>query len=78
MNSSKPRLAALLTATSLLSACGMTRSDLVSACPPVVAYSQPFLDRAAQELGFLPAGSAIQAMLADYAVMRDQARACQR
>ena len=56
----------------------MTRSDLVSACPPVVAYSQPFLDRAAQELGFLPAGSAIQAMLADYAVRRDQARACQR
>ena len=76
MNSLKPRLAALLTATSLLAGCGTARSDLVSACPPVVAYSQPFLDRAAQELGFLPAGSAIQEMLADYAVMRDQARAC--
>jgi hypothetical protein len=48
----------------------------VSACPPVVAYSGAFQARAAGELGLLPEGSAIAEMLRDYAVMREQARAC--
>ncbi|MEW5704934.1 MAG: hypothetical protein AB1781_10180 [Pseudomonadota bacterium] len=39
-------------------------------------YSQKFLARAADELDRLPPGSAIEQMLADYQVMRDQARAC--
>ena len=46
--------------------------------PPVVAYSRDLLARAADELDLLPAGSAIEQMLADYQVMRDQARACER
>jgi hypothetical protein len=45
--------------------------------PPVVPYSPDFLARAADELASLPAGSAIEQMLADYQVMREQARACE-
>lgn len=40
------------------------------------AYSGEFLARAAVELEGLPPGAAIEQMLADYQVMRDQARAC--
>jgi hypothetical protein len=46
------------------------------ACPPVVQYSRGFQTRAAVELGLLPEGSALAEMLADYAVLREQARAC--
>jgi hypothetical protein len=60
----------------LLAACATAPSDGAS-CPPVVAYSQEFLARAADELDRLPPGSAIEQMLADYQVMRDQARACE-
>jgi len=42
----------------------------------VVAYSQPVLDRAAKEVEELPEGTVLAGMLADYAVMRDQAWAC--
>ena len=47
-------------------------------CPPVVGYSRGFLARAAGELDMLPPGSAIEQMLADYQVARDQARVCGR
>jgi len=40
----------------------------------VVEYSPEFRARAAEELALLPEGSAIAEMLADYAVMREQAR----
>jgi hypothetical protein len=42
----------------------------------VVEYSREFQARAADELDLLPEKSAITEMLSDYAVMRDQARAC--
>jgi hypothetical protein len=42
----------------------------------VVEYSGEFLARAAGELDSLPADSAIEQMLADYQMMRDQARVC--
>jgi hypothetical protein len=42
----------------------------------VPAYSREFLTRAAGELQQLPPGAAIEQMLADYQVMRDQVRAC--
>jgi hypothetical protein len=42
----------------------------------VVEYGREFQARAAEELALLPHGSTIGEMLADYAVMRDQARAC--
>ena len=44
----------------------------------MVAYNREFLARTADQLDSLPAGSAIEQMLADYQVMRDQARACGR
>jgi len=69
---------ALAIATTLLAACATARSErpVGVVCPPVPSYSKPFLKRAADELGRLPFGSAIEQMLADYQVMRDQARAC--
>ena len=72
------RLAVLAIATSLLSGCatGGSEPKIVTVCPQVVEYSRDLQARAAEELGVLPARSAIAEMLSDYAVMRDQARAC--
>lgn len=42
----------------------------------VVEYSREFQARAAEELAMLPEESALEMMLTDYAVMREQARAC--
>ncbi len=72
----KLRLAVLAIATSLLTACATVGSEPggIAACPPVVEYSREFQAQAAEELTLLPEGSAIAEMLADYAVMRDQAR----
>jgi hypothetical protein len=74
----KRQLAALAIATSLLSGCATGGSDVgrLSTCPPVVEYGREFQVRAAEELTSLQDGSAIAEMLSDYAVMRDQARAC--
>jgi hypothetical protein len=67
----------LAIAASLLAGCATERSD-GSSCPPVVPYSPDFLARAADELDSLAAGSAIEQMLADYQVMRDQTRTCRQ
>lgn len=74
------QLAVLAIATSLLSGCATVGSDGSGpgACPPVVEYSREFQARAAAELALLPEGSAIENMLSDYAVMREQARAVRR
>lgn len=74
----KQQLAALAIVTNLLSGCATVGSEPRSAtvCPPVVEYSGELQERAAEEVVLLPDGSAITAMLADYSVMRDQARAC--
>ena len=77
MTSSRLSAVVLAIAASLLAGCATERSD-GAPCPPVVAYSREFLARAAGELDSLPPGSAIEQMLADYQVMRDQARACER
>jgi len=42
----------------------------------VVEYNAGFQTRTAEEVQALPEGSAIVKMLSDYAVMREQARAC--
>jgi hypothetical protein len=76
VTSCKPLLAVLAIAVSLLAGCATEHSN-GSPCPPVVEYSLEILSRAAGELDSLPVGSAIEQMLADYQVMRDQARACQ-
>ena len=77
MTSLRLRAVVLTIAASLLAGCATERSD-GAPCPPVVAYSREFLAHAAGELDSLPAGSAIEQMLADYQVIRNQARACER
>ena len=47
-------------------------------CPPVPEYSAAFQARAAEEVEALPEGAALLTMMEDYAVMREQARACGR
>jgi hypothetical protein len=62
-----------------LTGCAMVGSDATpSACPPVVDYSRPQQARVADEMVKLPEGSLIIGWLADYAVLREQARACHR
>lgn len=69
---------ALVIATISLTACATGGSDPGSAaCPPVVAYDQAMRDRAAAELEALPDDTALVGMMADYAVMRAQARVCE-
>ncbi len=70
--------AVLVIATSLLSGCATVPSEDVrlATCPPVVEYRREFQAQAAEELALLPEGSAVAEMLADYAMMRDQARSC--
>nr|WP_299627695.1 hypothetical protein [uncultured Tateyamaria sp.] len=77
---SRQRRAVLVIATSWLTGCATVGSDGSGpgACPPVVEYSREFQARAADELALLPEGSAIVAMLSDYAVMRVQALGCIR
>lgn len=65
-----------LTLMLLLSACVMGSSKPQAHCPPVVPYSREAQTQVARELATLPAGALIPGWLADYAVMRDQARAC--
>ena len=74
----RPRLAVLAIATSLLSGCATVRSEdgRLATCPPVVEYSREFQAQAAEDLALLPEGSAIAEMLADYAVVQEQTRAC--
>ncbi len=72
------RLAALAIAAISLIGCATGGSEprMATVCPPVVEYDRKFQARAADELHLLPEGTAIAQMLADYSVMRDQARAC--
>lgn len=72
------QLAVLAIATSLLSGCATVGSEtgIVTICPQVVDYTREFQARAAEELVRLSDGSAIAEMLSDYAVMREQVRAC--
>ena len=59
-----------------LSACATGGSDTRVPCPPVVEYTAEDQARAADEVEELPEGAVIVRMLADYAGLRDQARAC--
>lgn len=73
----KRQIAALATATSLLSGCATVGSETggFQTCAPVGGYSREFQTRAAEELALLPEGSAIAEMLSDDSVMRDQVKA---
>ena len=71
-----PPPAALLIAMLWLTGCAMGGSDARAPCPPVVDYTAADQARAADEVEALPEGAVIARMLSDYAVLRDQARAC--
>lgn len=72
-----PPAAVLLIAMLWLSACGMGSSEArPNTCPPIVEYTKADEASAAAEVDELPEGAAIVRLLADYAVLRDQARAC--
>ncbi|NGQ93364.1 hypothetical protein G5V65_20980 [Rhodobacter sp. HX-7-19] len=74
---SMPPPAALLIVMLWLTGCGMVGSEKSVPCPPVVEYSAADQARAADEVEALPDGAVIVRMLADYTVLRDQARSCQ-
>lgn len=59
-----------------LTACAMADSDDRAPCPPIVDYTMADQATAADEVEALPEGAVIIGMLSDYAVLRDQARAC--
>jgi len=72
-----PPRAALAAATTFVNACAGVNTDIApSACPPVVEYSRAEQARVAAEVAALPEGAVIVGWLADYVVLRDQARAC--
>ena len=59
-----------------LTGCAMGGSETRAPCPPVVEYTAADQARAADEVEALPEGAVVVRMLIDYAVLRDQARAC--
>ena len=71
----KLQVAGLVIGTSLLTGCATARSDVAS-CLPVPTYSREFMARVAAEVRKLQAGSDVEHMLGDYAVMRAQAQVC--
>ena len=55
---------------------GACQTPIVTACPPVPAYSLEFQARLANEIHDLPPGSAIGTAIVDYKRLRDQLRIC--
>ena len=51
-------------------------SETSAPCPPVVDYTAADQVRAADELEALPEDAALVGMMAEYAVIRAQARVC--
>lgn len=66
----------LALALTLLNACMMGSSNAPSACPPIKEYSRAFQNRLAAEIEAAPEDAAFAEALKDYAVLRDQVRAC--
>ena len=61
----------------MLTGCAGVGSDSApGVCPPVVAYSEAEQAQMAKEVAELSDGAMITEWLADYAVLREQARAC--
>jgi len=71
-----PPATAPLIAMLWLSACAMGGSESNAPCPPLVEYGTAEQTSAAAEVEALPEGAMVVRMLSDYAVLRDQARAC--
>ena len=72
----QPR-AAFAAATIFLTACeGVSSDNPRRTCPPVVEYSRAEQARVAAAVTALPEAAVIAELLADYAMLRAQARAC--
>ncbi len=67
---------ALTIAMLWLSACAIAGSETAAPCPPIVDYPTADQATAADEVEELLEGAVIIRMLGDYAVLRDQVRAC--
>jgi hypothetical protein len=65
--------AVVLTASMLLCGCSEQRGG---DCPPLGDYDAAFKTRLAQELHGLGEDSAVARVVADYALLRQQVRAC--
>lgn len=61
---------------SFLSGCATANSDLTRACPPIKNYSKAVQKQMADELDTLPADSMLVAAMQDYALLREQIKAC--
>ena len=73
----KPQLAALVTATSLLTSCATVRSErIVGVCPPVVEYSRAEQALVASEIETLPESAILIGWLTDYILLREQTNIC--
>ncbi len=59
-----------------LSGCATANPDARAPCPPVVLYSATEQARAKSEVAALPESAVAVRMPSDYAVLRDQVRAC--
>ncbi|KAA5602810.1 hypothetical protein F1188_20240 [Roseospira marina] len=70
------RAIALATATLWLAACATAGSEPAVVCPPLMAYDRATLAAAADAVDALPADSPLIPLLADYAQVRAQIRAC--
>ena len=67
------RLTLALIGLACLSACATVVSDT---CPTLFDYSEAEQARAADELDALPEGSALERLVGDYGVVRNEIRAC--
>lgn len=74
----RPRAALVIVMIFLSGCAGVSFDAPPSACPTVVEYSRAEHARVADEMAALPDGAMIVGWLADYAMLRDQARACRR
>ena len=71
------RLVGLGVAMILFSACATVSSEpVVGVCPPVVEYSAAEQARVSSEVEALPDDAVLINWLADYSVLREQARSC--
>ncbi|MGE3478799.1 MAG: hypothetical protein AB7G80_04915 [Dongiaceae bacterium] len=59
-----------------MSACSAAGSSAPYFCPPLAEYSISQQLQAAEELRQLPEKAMLAGMMADYALLRDQLRAC--
>jgi hypothetical protein len=55
---------------------GVSEASDVTACPQVVEYTPEFLNRLADEIEALPAGSALERVVLDYRRLRAEVQAC--